>query len=111
MVPEEEYGRLKSDIPRIEYFLNVKLGLTLHKQKRYYQEVKRGMSFLGARVYPHCLYPSDRLQKKFRHAATDLMYGYRDTESIVSYLGIMSHLNSKKLEEEVFNENGWRFIS
>lgn len=65
MVPEEEYEKLKSDILRIEYFLNAKLGLTLHKQKRYYQEVKRGMSFLGARVYPHCLYPSDRLQKNF----------------------------------------------
>lgn len=109
MVPEEEYGRLKSDIPRIEYFLNMKLGLTLHKQKRYYQEVKKGMSFLGARVYPHCLYPSDRLQKKFRLASIGLMYGYKDTESIVSYLGIMMHLDANKLKKEVFDANGWDF--
>lgn len=109
MVPEEEYGRLKNDIPRIEYFLNMKLGLTLHKQKRYYQEVKKGMSFLGARVYPHCLYPSDRLQKKFRLASIGLMYGYKDTESIVSYLGIMMHLDANKLKKEVFDTNGWDF--
>ena len=109
MVPEEEYEKLKSDIPRIEYFLNVKLGLTLHKQKRYYQEVKRGMSFLGARVYPHCLYPSDRLQKKFRLASVGLMYGYKDTDSIVSYLGIMMHLDANKLKKEVFDANGWVF--
>lgn len=111
MVSEKEYEKLKSDILKIEIFLETKLGLILHKQKRYYQEVQKGMSFLGARVYPHCLYPSDRLQKKFRHAATDLMYGYKDTESIVSYLGIMLHLDSKKLEKEVFDKNGWRFVA
>lgn len=111
MVPEEEYGRLKSDILRIEYFLNAKLGLTLHKQKRYYQEVKRGMSFLGARVYPHCLYPSDRLQKRFDHAAKELMYGHKNTESIVSYLGIMLHLDSKNLERKIFEKYGWRLNS
>ena len=111
MVPEEEYEKLKSDIPRIEYFLNAKLGLTLHKQKRYYQEVKRGMSFLGARVYPHCLYPSDRLQKRFDYAAKELMYGHKNTESIVSYLGIMLHLDSKNLERKIFKKYGWRLNS
>ena len=109
MVSEDEYEELKSDIVKIERFLESKLNLTLHKKKRYYQEVKKGMSFLGARVYPHCLYPSDRMQKKFRHAARGLMHGYKDTNSIVSYLGIMMHLDSKKFEEKVFDDNGWRF--
>ena len=108
MVPEEEYEKLKMDIPRIEYFLKAKLGLILHKKKRYCQEVQRGMGFLGARVYPHCLYPSDRLQRKFRKAARGLVNGYKDTESIISYLGIMLHLDSKKLEKEIFEKYGWR---
>lgn len=108
MVPEEEYEKLKMDIPRIEFFLKTELGLTLHKKKRYCQEVQRGMSFLGARVYPHCLYPSDRLQKKFRKAARGLMSGHKDTDSIISYLGIMLHLDSKKLEKEIFEKYGWR---
>ena len=109
MVPSEEYGRLRNDVAKIEKFLKKELGLTLHKKKRYYQEVKRGMNFLGARVYPHCLYPSDRLQKKFRQAATGLMYGYKDMESIIAYLGIMLHLDANKLEKEVFDKNGWEF--
>ena len=108
MVPEEEYEELKNDVRKIEDFLKEELGLTLHKKKRYYQEVNKGMNFLGARVYPHCLYPSDRLQKKFSQAATGLMYGYKDVESIVSYLGIMLHLNAESLQKEVFNKNGWR---
>ena len=107
MVPEEEYVRLKGDIPKIEDFLKKELNLTLHKKKRYYQEVKKGMSFLGARVYPHCLYPSDRLQKKFNRAAIEFMYGYKDVESIVSYLGIMLHLDAGKLKRRVFEKNGW----
>lgn len=108
MVPEEEYEKLKTDIPMIEYFLKTELGLTLHKKKRYYQEVNKGMGFLGARVYPHCLYPSDRLQKKFRKAAMEFVYGYKDVESIVSYLGIMLHMDSRKIEKEVFSKYGWR---
>ena len=108
MVPDWEYKKLKNDIAKIELFLKTELGLTLHKQKRYYQEVKKGMGFLGARVYPHCLYPSDRLQKKFDRAATDFMYGYKNVESIVSYLGIMLHLDAGSLKKEVFEKNGWR---
>lgn len=108
MVPEEEYEKLKNDIPRIEYFLKSNLGLTLHAKKRYCQDVWKGMSFLGARVYPYCLYPSDRLQKKFWRAAQELVYGNREMESIVSYLGIMLHLNSEKLENAVFEKYGWR---
>ena len=82
--------------------------MVLHKKKRYYQEVKKGMGFLGARVYPHCLYPSDRLQRKFKRAASELTYGYRDVVSVVSYLGIMLHLDAGKIEEEIFNKYGWR---
>lgn len=107
MVPEEDYKKLKNDVPKIEIFLQRELRLTLHRKKRYYQEVQKGMSFLGARVYPHCLYPSDRLQKKFNRAAKEFMYGYRDIESIISYLGIMKHLDAGKLKKDVFDKNGW----
>lgn len=37
------------------------------------------------------------------------MYGYKDTDSIVSYLGIMMHLDANKLKKEVFDANGWVF--
>ena len=109
MVPEREYTKLKDDIVKIEDFLRMELNLTLHKKKRYYQEVNKGMNFLGARIYPHCLYPSDRMQKKFRCAVAELMQGHRDVESIVSYLGIMLHLDGKNFQKRIFEENGWRF--
>lgn len=108
MVPEDELPKLKMDVFRIENFLKTELGLSLHPKKRYCQDVNKGMSFLGARVYPHCLYPSDRLQKKFNNAAMGLMYGYKGIDSIVSYLGIMLHLDAKGLQEQVFDKYGWR---
>lgn len=109
MVPEEQYAQAKEDVAVIEKYLREELGLTMHKKKRYYQNVKKGMSFLGARVYPHCLYPSDRLQKNFRRAALEMTQGFKNIETIVSYMGIMTHLDASNYIRTVFEEMGWDF--
>ncbi|MBR2710500.1 RNA-directed DNA polymerase [Candidatus Saccharibacteria bacterium] len=109
MVPEEQYSQAKEDVAVIEKYLREELGLIMHKKKRYYQNVKKGMSFLGARVYPHCLYPSDRLQKNFRRAALEMTQGFKNIETIVSYMGIMTHLDASNYIRTVFEEMGWDF--
>ena len=109
MVPEEQYAQAKEDVAVIEKYLREELGLIMHKKKRYYQNVKKGMSFLGARVYPHCLYPSDRLQKNFRRAALEMTQGFKNIETIVSYMGIMTHLDASNYIRTVFEEMGWDF--
>ena len=111
MVPEEQYAQAKEDVAVIEKYLREELGLIMHKKKRYYQNVKKGMSFLCARVYPHCLYPSDRFQKNFRRAALEMMQGFKNVESIVSYVGIMTHLDANNYIRTVFEEMGWDFRS
>ena len=58
-------------------------------------------------MYPRCLFPSDRIQANFRQAATGLMYGYKDLDSVVSYLGLMVHLDAGKMLQKVFDEMGW----
>lgn len=107
MVPEEEYEKVKQDLKKIKKFLEENLELKLHPKKKYCQSIYKGMSFLGARVYPRCLCPSDRLQANFRQAATGLMYGYKDLDSVVSYLGLMVHLDADKMIQKVFDEMGW----
>lgn len=107
MVPEESYALLKNDIGAIERFLLDELGLKLHPYKRYYQEINKGMRFIGARIYPHSLYPSDRLQANFRRAVGEVMNGRRDAESITSYLGMMGHLDADDFVREVFDGVGW----
>jgi hypothetical protein len=111
IVPEEQYGMLKRDMKKIEHFLSEKLALTMHPDKKYCQEARKGVNFLGARIYPSCLYPSDRLQSNFQKAADGLAQGYSNMESIISYLGIMKHLDGNKFVREVFDEMGFMLDS
>ncbi len=109
MVAKDDYGRLKKDVVVIEDFLRDELGLRLHPDKRYHQEVSKGMSFLGARIYPFCLYPSNRLQVNFHKAIYEVQSGIKSADSIVSYLGIMCHMNADKLLERSFDVAGWDY--
>lgn len=109
MVPEKEYRDLKINIRTIEKFLKEELGLTLHPNKRYFQEVQKGMSFLGARVYPFVLFPSDRLRANFEKSVCEVMKDRREVDSIVSYLGIMYHMDAQKYTHSIFDKVGWRY--
>ena len=109
MVAEEDYARLKKDIVLIERFLREELELTLHPKKRYMQSVYKGMPYLGARIYPHCLYPSDRTQAKFRKAVRDYINGVGKVESVISYLGHMKHLDADGFILKVFREFDWNY--
>ena len=108
MVAEEDYPKLKRDIKLIEKFLK-EMGLVLHPKKRYCQSVYKGMSFLGARIYPHCLYPSDRLQAKFRKAVYDFDNGKGRMETVISYFGHIRHMDADNFVRKVFLELGWDF--
>ncbi len=107
IVPASEKEKLLKDIRKIEKFLKEELELTLHPKKRYFQSIYNGVEFVGAKICPHCLLPSKRLDRNFRNAANKFAYGYADIDSIVSYLGIMCHMSSGKLKEDVFDKFGW----
>lgn len=109
IVAEEDYKKLKRDIKLIEAFLENELELTLHPKKRYMQSVYKGLPFLGARIYPRCLYPSDRTQAKFREAVRKYDNGAGSVESVISYLGHMRHLDADRFIKKVFSEFGWDF--
>lgn len=104
IVPKSQYAQAKRDVKKIEKFLKEKLYLTLHPKKRYYQSVYKGVQFLGVRIYPHCLYPSNRLQKKFNHTMHRLYIGDESLklETIISYFGQLKHLHGDKYVHRVF---------
>lgn len=113
VVNERDYERLKADVPKMERFAE-ELQLTLHPKKRYMQDIDKGVNFLGARVYPHCLYPSDRLQAKFRQTVKGFAEGYRGFDNVQSYMGLMKHDDSEVfmrgvLEEMGFGGEFWEF--
>ena len=108
MVEEKNYEKAKADIKLIDNFLTDKLQLTLHPKKRYAGSVYHGMPFLGARIYPHCLYPSNRLQQKFSYLLYKMKYSKDPikNESLISYFGYFIHLNADKYVEKVFKGYG-----
>lgn len=108
VVGKEDYEQAKKDVYRIEKFLN-KLELTLHPKKRYYQEINRGVDFLGAVIYPGRIVPGKRFAANFYNVATKGISSEKELESIISYLGHGKHMRSHKLNAKIFTKMGWEY--
>lgn len=106
MVPDSDKKRLLADVSRMEKFLKEELELTLHPNKRYLQDINKGINFIGARVYPHCVFPSDRLQARFPLALQELVAGEGDLDTVISYLGLMKHLDAEKYINRILQRAG-----
>lgn len=106
VVTEEELPQAKRDILRIEKFLKG-LGLVLHPKKRYIQEVRKGVEFLGVVIYPYHTVMGERFKRNFYQAAREVGMGKREIDSIVSYVGHSTHFNAQRLAERVFEMVGW----
>lgn len=110
VVPESQKNQAIRDIKEIDNFLD-SLGLKLHPKKCIIRDAKQGISFLGAVIYPGYKVPGKRLKKKCRTAIREFASGKDGTkiETVVSYMGHLKHLNSKKFLKKVFEENGWDY--
>lgn len=104
IVTKEQLKQLKKDIKKIKKFLQKELLLTLHPKKLYFQSVYKGVPFLGVRIYPHCLYPSNRIQQKFKKALHDLPSENFKPETLISYLGFLKHMQGDKFVAKTFKK-------
>ena len=103
---EEEMSRLLDNVKDIERYLS-RLGLKLHPHKKYIQPAENGVAFLGGVVYPGRVYPGKRLIRNAGTAFSEVVAGVRDIETVVSYMGHMKHMSSKKILRELFEKAGW----
>ena len=108
IVPESQYKQVLRDIKVVERYL-FSLGLVLHPKKRYVQDIRKGVPFLGVVVYPNRIVLSKRFKKSFFKAAREVAEGRRKIETIVSYLGYCKYFDSHKLCKKVFDSVGWRY--
>lgn len=106
VVTKDELPKALEAVKEIERFL-CGLELTLHPDKRYIQEVHKGVEFLGAVIYPFHVVPGRRFVRNFTEAAAEVGMGLRDVDSVISYLGHMKYLDSKMLAKRVFERMGW----
>ena len=101
VVSDLELRQLKKDVKVIEKFLE-SIGLTLHPKKRFLQDSAKGVPFLGAVVYHGYIVVGRRLKRNLQKACIEYKKGHLGSDSIVSYLGLCKHFNSRKMVKEVF---------
>ena len=106
LTPKSKLDTTIKDIKAIKVFLEG-LHLKLHPDKIYIQNINRGVLFLGARIYPNRVLPGPRLIKNYKKSALDFVSGNGSVESVISYMGHMTHMKSKRIQQKIFDEVGW----
>ena len=90
---------LLSLIPQVAAFLDERLKLRLHPDKIFIKTLASGVDFLGWVNFPH--------YRVLRRTATRRMFKriceHPKNETLQSYLGFISHGNTFRLKQEVFN--------
>ncbi len=112
----QDKNYLKSLLPKIEYFLANKLALILHPKKIHFRSLTQGIDFLGYVTFPYHktlrTVTKKRMKKKldkrldeyFSHRISE----YSLSQTMQSYLGILSHANTLKLQERLKNTYSWK---
>ena len=103
---------LKALLPNIESFIEKELKLKLHLEKVSIRKHQQGVDFLGYVVLPHYRLvrtkTGKRIFKKLREKVCDYKKGEISKktlfQSINSYLGVLSHANSYKLQNKLKNK-------
>ena len=105
VVRKEKLAQVKKDIKTIGMFLT-SLGLTLHPRKTHVQEIHKGTPFLGAVVYPGRVVPGRRFIGNYQRAILRVESGVSDLDTLVSYMGMIKHLNGQKTQRRIFAKAG-----
>ena len=112
-IVHESKAFLRDQIPVIRDFLWNELGLTLHPDKIYLQECRKGASFLGGIIKPYRRYATSRSIKSFnkavdrisatiksqneRNEQVDKQWLVQQRSVLNSYLGYLSAYKSHKI--------------
>ncbi len=89
-------------IPRIAYFVEAHLCMSLHPKKLFLETVASGVDFLGWVHFPH----HRVLRTSTKHRMMRRLEQHISKEMVASYLGMLSHGNAYTLAEEV-RSIGW----
>ncbi|MBQ7802568.1 RNA-directed DNA polymerase [Candidatus Saccharibacteria bacterium] len=108
IVTEDEFPRAKKDLRLIDAFLS-NIGLTLHPKKIHIQEVSHGTEFLGMVVYPGRIVPGRRIKRNYQRALLEFSMGIKDEDSIISYMGLLKHVDSAKTHRRIFSRAGMTY--
>ena len=91
---------LKIILPKVSRFLDNELKLQLHADKIFIRTVSSGVDFLGWVHFPdHRVIRTITKRRMFRTIKVE----EGNSNTVQSYLGLLSHGNTKKLKDELLN--------
>ncbi|MFA6228214.1 MAG: reverse transcriptase/maturase family protein [Patescibacteria group bacterium] len=97
MADDKEY--LENIIPIIDEYLRDKMKLMLHPDKLFIKTLNSGLDFLGwVTFFDHRVFRTTSKRRMFRRVR-----GNHSLETINSYLGLLSHGQSYKLQRKIAN--------
>lgn len=103
--------RLMQLVPIIRNFLREELGLNLHPDKIYLQEVTKGINFLGTNIKPYRRYLVNKTKRRINRQMRSV--GHRPPRLMIatinSYLGYMQHLNCQHFIRRMIGRNPWLY--
>ena len=105
-VVHESREAILAFIPRFRAFLKENLGIELHTNKTYLQHYRKGVSFVGAIIKPHRIYPSSRMRRKMLGKIHWITKNTNITAqdalpTVNSYFGLTHHFAGYRLRERV----------
>ena len=102
-------ARLMQLVPIIRDFLKEELGLQLHPDKIYLQEVTKGVNFLGANIKPYRRYLVNKTKRRINRQMSSAAYRPQElmVATINSYLGYMRHLCCQNYIRRLVERNPW----
>ncbi len=109
---------LENLIAPIRSFLSNKLSLQLHPKKITIRNFHQGIDFLGYIVFPHHRLLRTKTKQRIFRKLEKRVREYKDgritkqtlRQSLHSYLGVLSHANTYRLEQELKNQF-WYWLS
>lgn len=112
IILSEDKNYLEKLIPQIVSFLQEELRLKIHEEKTIIQKTSQGIDFLGYIVFNKYKLirtkTKKRIVKKFNAKISDYRNGDTSrvslSQSLQSYLGVLSHANTYDFENELKNQ-------
>lgn len=98
--------KILGDVPKMEKYLIENMELTLHTKKRYLQQAGKGVEFVGAKIHATTIAPGRRMRARFPVEFSKLVAGEGKLDTVVSYLGLMRHIDADSFIEKYLKYNG-----
>jgi len=112
VILHHDRAELERLLPLIARFLTERLHLSLHPRKVGITSLHQGIDFLGYVVRPHCITLRTKTKHRmFRNLDRKMLLFNKEklnsnslSQSVSSYLGVLSHANSQKITNDLLGK-------